>query len=247
MRPPKVSGAARAFSAIISAIPSREPFVLALRFLRLLPPLALLISASWAVERMQPDAALIEQLRLRHGAAAAQRVHTWGELMRQLPAADEAEKLTRVNRFFNRIPQGDDLSLWGLRDYWASPLELLVKNAGDCEDFAIAKYFTLVAGGVAEEKLRITYARAWLPREKRVEAHMVLAYYPTVDGDPLILDNLVDEIVPAPLRADLTPTHSFNAAGLWSARQRGQSGRLGDTASVKRWSELLDRMHKERP
>jgi predicted transglutaminase-like cysteine proteinase len=196
---------------------------------------------------MQPDTALIEQLRLRHGAAAAQRVHTWGELMRQLPAADEAEKLTRVNRFFNRIPQGNDQSLWGVPDYWASPLELLVRNGGDCEDFAIAKYFTLVAVGVAERKLRITYARAWIPREKRVESHMVLAYYPNVDGDPLILDNLVDEIVPAPLRADLMPTHSFNAAGLWSARQRGQSGRLGDTASVKRWSELLDRMHKERP
>jgi len=217
------------------------------RRLQLILPLALLISASWAIERLLPDAALIERLGQRHGGAAAQRVRAWGDLMRQLPSEEETTRLTRINQFFNRLPQRDDPSLWGMPDYWASPLELLVKNGGDCEDFAIAKYFTLLATGVDERKLRITYARAWLPREKRVESHMVLAYYPSADADPLILDNLVDDILPASSRADLIPTHSFNAAGLWAARQRSQSGRLGDTASIKRWQELLDRMHKERP
>jgi len=202
---------------------------------------------AWALdESILPDARLIDRLRQENGAAAAQRVKEWAELLRRLPQIDEQARLEKVNRFFNRIPQGDDMSLWGSRDYWASPLELLTKNGGDCEDFALAKYFTLKNTGIDGDKLRITYVRAWLPKEKRVEAHMVLAYYPSPESDPLILDNLVSEIRPATERTDLTPTHSFNAEGLWSARQRGQSGRLGDASSVKRWAELLERMNKER-
>ncbi len=167
-------------------------------------------------------------------------------MLRHLPQLDEGARLRAVNRFFNRIPSGNDQSLWGERDYWASPLELLAKNGGDCEDYAIAKYFSLKSSGIPVEKLRITYVRAWLPKERRMEPHMVLAYYPSPEVDPLILDNLTDDIQPASERSDLTPTHSFNAEGLWSARQRGQNGRMGDASGVKRWVELLERMNKER-
>lgn len=208
----------------------------------------LLVSfAAWALdESLLPDPNLIEHVRQSHGPAAAGRVQAWGELMRRLPQLDEAGRLQGVNRFFNRIPQVEDQALWGARDYWATPLELLALGGGDCEDFALAKYFTLKAAGVPLEKLRITYVRAWLPKQKRMEPHMVLAYYPEPDSDPLILDNLVPEIRPAPERTDLTPTHSFNAEGLWSARQRGQNGRLGDASRLPRWVELLDRMKTER-
>jgi predicted transglutaminase-like cysteine proteinase len=216
---------------------------------RLIRPLAILAIAcsAWALDDgIVPDARLIDRVRHDHGAAASQRVKDWGELLRRLPQMEEMARLDRVNRFFNRIPQGDDMSLWGERDYWASPLELLAKNGGDCEDFALAKYFSLKSSGIAVEKLRITYVRAWIQKEKRMEAHMVLAYYSTPDAEPLILDNLSPDILPAGDRSDLTPTHSFNADGLWSARQRGQSGRMGDASSVKRWVELLERMNKER-
>jgi hypothetical protein len=87
--------------------------------------------------------------------------------------------------------------------------------------------------------------RAWLAKQSRVESHMVLAYYPEPDADPLILDNLVDDILPAAHRADLSPTMSFNAEGLWSARQRGQNGRLGETASIRHWNDLLARMRNQ--
>ncbi len=213
---------------------------------RLLVLLLLAVSA-WAFdEALLPDAALIEHMRQSHGPAAARRLQDWGELMRRLPQLDEDARLEGVNRFFNRLAQVDDQMQWGMRDYWATPLELIAVGGGDCEDFALAKYFTLRAVGVAEDKLRITYARAWLPKQKRLEPHMVLAYYPTLDSDPQILDNLVPQIRPAPERTDLTPTHSFNAEGLWSARQRGQNGRLGDTSRLPRWVELLDRMKTER-
>ncbi len=201
--------------------------------------------AAWALEsNFLPDAKLIERIRREHSPAAAERVAQWGELMRQLPALDDMARLRRVNGFFNRIPGATDAVLWGVADYWATPLEFLVRNGGDCEDYALAKYFTLKAGGIAVEKLRITYARAWLPRERRMESHMVLSYYPDADADPLILDNLVAGIRPAPARSDLTPTHHFNAEGLWAAQQRGQSGRLGDATRIGRWVDLLTKMNE---
>jgi len=75
---------------------------------------------------------------------------------------------------------------------------------------------------------------------------MVLAYYPFPDADPLILDNLDPQIKTATERTDLTPTMSFNADGLWSAKQRGQNGRLGDVANIEHWNRLLARMRQER-
>lgn len=198
---------------------------------------------AWALESAYlPDEKLIERIRREHGAPAAERVAKWGALMQQLPAFDEMTRLRRVNAFVNSIPSATDMSIWGELDYWATPLEFLIKNAGDCDDYALTKYFTLKSSGISTDKLRISYVRAWLPKQKKMEAHMVLSYFPSPDADPLILDNLTSEILPAPERTDLTPTHHFNAEGLWSARQRGQNGRIGDASSINRWVGLLSRM-----
>lgn len=215
-----------------------------IRTIALMPLFWLAIAAAALDNGLLPDAKLIERIRREHSPAAAERIAQWGELMRQLPALDEGERLRRVNAYFNRIPGVTDAALWGEPDYWATPLEFLVRNGGDCEDYALAKYFTLKMVGIPAEKLRISYVRAWLPRERRMEAHMVLSYFPDTDSDPLILDNLVAEIRPAPERTDLTPTHHFNAEGLWSARQRGQNGRLGDATRIGRWVDLLAKMNE---
>jgi len=189
-----------------------------------------------------PDEKTLNLAKSRFGMKAVERLIAWRQLVKSQANSSDVEKLEQVNRFFNRIPNVEDQTLWGQRDYWATPVELLVRNGGDCEDFALAKYFTLKAAGVASDKLRITYARAWLPRQGRMESHMVLSYYLTPDADPLILDNLTDDILPAPKRTDLVPTMAFNAEGLWSARQRGQHGRIGETGSIRHWNDLLARM-----
>jgi predicted transglutaminase-like cysteine proteinase len=207
--------------------------------------LSLLVLAG-AEPSLLPDRKTFELAQSRFGPRAVGRLMDWRDLMLRLGQASERDKLERVNRFFNGLPNIDDQALWGQRDYWATPVELLVRNGGDCEDFALAKYFTLKAAGVSTGKLRVTYARAWLARQGRMESHMVLAYYPEPDAEPLILDNLVGDILPAAQRTDLSPTMSFNAEGLWSARQRGQSGRIGETASIRHWNDLLARMREER-
>ena len=197
-------------------------------------------------DNLMPDARSLALANARFGAAAAGRLSEWREVVSRCTSIPEAEKLRRINRFINRIPSMDDQTLWGQRDYWATPVEFLVRNGGDCEDYALAKYFSLKAAGVPTDKLRITYARAWLPGQGRMEAHMVLAYYTDPDAEPLILDNLTNDILPASRRSDLSPTMSFNAEGLWTAKQQGQHGRLGDTSSIHHWNDLLARMGRER-
>jgi predicted transglutaminase-like cysteine proteinase len=130
-------------------------------------------------------------------------------------------KLKLVNDFVSETPFYCDPVQWCLEDYWAKPLEFLASDGGDCEDFAIAKYFALRALGVPDDKLRIVYAAY---RQGAFSgAHMVLAFYPTPDGDPLILDNINFNILPGSSRPDLTPVFSFNTQGLWSAQE--QKGR----------------------
>lgn len=176
----------------------------------------------------------------QYGSSARKRLLAWQDFMR-VPDENDLQKLERVNRFFNRIPFVSDTAHWGKEDYWASPTEFLASNGGDCEDFAIAKYFTLIALGVTEQRLALTYVTAL----RLNQSHMVLTYYPETGLEPLVLDSLVDAIEPSSRRTDLLPIYSFDASGLWTAKQRGKGDRIGDAQRVKPWRELLARVMEE--
>jgi len=158
---------------------------------------------------------------------------------------DEELRLDVVNQFFNRrIVFLDDRIVWGVADHWASPLELLEKERGDCEDFAIAKYYGLLAAGVPLAKLRLVYVRAEIGGPGGVvQAHMVLAYYAAPGAEPLILDNLIGEVRPASRRTDLTPVFSFNGEGLWQGAGGPAAG--DPTARLSRWREVLAKARAE--
>ena len=158
----------------------------------------------------------------------------------------DSDKLKSVNDFLNRnLRFEDDQTLWGQSDYWATPLETLSAGAGDCEDFSIAKYFTLKAIGIPTSRLRLIYVRAQLggPTSGMSQAHMVLAYYPSPDSEPLVLDNLISEIRSASRRADLSPVFSFNSDGIWAGTGAGQA--THDTSRLSRWRDLLARARIE--
>lgn len=204
--------------------------------------LALLVVAfhprAWDAERMLA-AAQKQGPRALAGARALQAA------MHGALDLDDAGKLTALNEFFNRrIASREDVDVWGQVDYWASPLETLAKGAGDCEDFAIAKYFSLVALGMPVPKLRLVYVRAQLGGPGgAVQAHMVLAYYAAPGAEPLILDSLVSDVRPASRRPDLSPVFSFNGDGLW---QGVGSQAAGDpTARLSRWREVLAKARAE--
>jgi predicted transglutaminase-like cysteine proteinase len=176
----------------------------------------------------------------QYGTGARKRLLDWQDLI-QTEGGNTLEKLDKVNRFMNKIPFIADTIHWHKNDYWATPVEFLASDGGDCEDFAIAKYFTLIKLGIDENQLTLTYVKAL----RLNQAHMVLTYYPAPGKEPLVLDNLIDSIEPSSKRTDLLPVYSFNGAGLWLAKQRNKGKLLGDSSRLKRWQDLLDRMTEE--
>lgn len=191
-------------------------------------------------ERLGADDRLLAYVERQYGVPARDRVQEWRRLAEQDKGKPELEKLRRVNRFFNQVNFVSDLDHWGKDDYWATPVEMLGTNGGDCEDFTIAKYFTLKEMGVPEERMQITYVKAL----KLNQAHMVLTYFPTPRADPLVLDNLIDEIKPASQRNDLLPVYSFNGEGLWLAKRRGRGEKVGGSDRISPWRDLNRRMNE---
>jgi predicted transglutaminase-like cysteine proteinase len=192
---------------------------------------------AWDADRLQRSAD-------RLGAPANDSVRLLRALLRE-PVAGTPERLEAINQFYNRrILFREDTQTWGQADYWASPLETLARGAGDCEDFAIAKFFSLVAAGVPAPQLRLVYVRARIggPLGPSI-AHMVLAWYATPEAEPLILDNLVTEVRPASRRPDLEPVFSFNAEGLWQGAGTQPAG--DPLVRLSRWRDILDKAREE--
>jgi len=171
----------------------------------------------------------------------SQRIDAWQRLLSTEKQVSEVEKLNLVNQFFNhQMRYEEDIDLWHEVDYWATPVQSLIKGAGDCEDYAIAKYFSLRRLGVPSEKLLITYVKAL----RLNRAHMVLTYYSSPSAMPLVLDSLIDGIQPASQRTDLLPVYAFNGEGLWLPGAKGNK-RVSDTKKLSRWQDLLKKMQAE--
>ena len=177
----------------------------------------------------------------KYGVKARKRVVAWDELMSSGINDTDAEKLQRVNDFFNMLSFHNDQTLWGQEDYWATPIEALGRGGADCEDYSIAKYFSLREMGIPDERLRIMYVKAL----ELDQAHMVLTYYAKAEAVPLVLDNLNGKILPADQRPDLAPVYSFNVEGLWLAKNRGRGRRLGSSSSLGMWQDLKARMAED--
>jgi predicted transglutaminase-like cysteine proteinase len=182
----------------------------------------------------------IEQTVKTHGPLAGRRLEAWQTLVDTNINQPEATQLENVNNFFNEARFISDIKHWRMKDYWATPIELLATDAGDCEDFTIAKYFTLKALGVSQNKLYLTYVKAI----RLNQAHMVLTYFETPRSIPLVLDNINKRILKSNKRKDLVPIYSFNGDGLWLARERGKGKSVaGGTRKLTAWNNLLKRLN----
>lgn len=181
---------------------------------------------------------LLDRVTEKYGAEAAKRLNNLAKLVDSSEALDEVGKVQVVNDFFNQVPYYTDMEHWHKKDYWATPIEKLSTNGGDCEDYSIAKYYTLRELGIDEKKLRIMYVKAiqWN------EAHMVLTYYPEPSFPPLVLDNIKPVLQTADLRKDLVPIYSFNANGLYLAKAQGTGKRVGGPERLKLWTNMMKRM-----
>lgn len=198
------------------------------------------IEAGFRLERV------IQAVRKRHGDEAVANVLDWSKALTLFRGKSEPDRLKDVNEYVNRkIRLDTDANIWGQEDYWATPIEALIKGAGDCEDYAIAKYFSLKFSGVPVSRLRIAYVKARIGNADSniIKPHVVLTHYSAPDAEPLVLDNLIGEIRPASRRPDLIPVFSFNSEGIWPAG--GNKPQPGGGSRLSKWADVVEKMKEE--
>lgn len=104
----------------------------------------------------------------------------WREMYNKTYWAGRARQVANVNHFVNCFDYGEDIQVWGVRDYWATPRQFFEKKVGDCKAMAIAKYYALRAMNVpAEDMYLLTVSDPTAPKGA---FHLVLA---VLDGDDL--------------------------------------------------------------
>ncbi|ARU56980.1 BTLCP family transglutaminase-like cysteine proteinase [Oleiphilus messinensis] len=169
----------------------------------------------------------------------------WQDLIKQGQSWEDSRKLEETNAFFANFDWKADSTLWKTEDYWATPIETILSKAGDCEDFAVGKYLTLLALGIPMPRLRLTYA----VQVELNQAHMVLAYFPADRTDPLILDNLIPEIMPESSRPDLKTKYRFNDKAIWFHEslqsERKVERDISELAGFVKWNEMKQRLNSD--
>lgn len=134
---------------------------------------------------------------------------SWQRIMKQARGQERMEQLKMVNSFFNKWPYRLDQDAYGVSDWWATPQEFL-KISGDCEDYAIIKYFALRELGFPQNDLRIVVVKDRI----RGIAHAVLAVF--THGDAYILNNVSDAIFTHDKYRHYIPQYSLNEEHRWS-------------------------------
>lgn len=185
----------------------------------------------------------LNNVKNKYGQKAYKRTLGLKKVIEKASTAKSLEKLKYVNRYLNKIKYLTDIKHWKKHDYWAAPFEFSGTGAGDCEDYAIAKYFSLIKAGISEKKLRIAYVKLKRKRTKYDETHMILLYYHKPNSTPIVLDNVNKRLKLASKRKDLKFIYSFNAGGLWQAKNKGSSSqkRVGSN-KLKQWKKLINKL-----
>lgn len=188
------------------------------------------------------SALLIDKIETKYGAFAKNRLLYLNKVLAAAVTQSELEQLRTVNDFYNQVSYRSDRKNYKLDDYWATPLEFLGRDSGDCEDYVIAKYFALKFLGVDTKKLYFTYVKS----TKFKQPHMVLTYFATPDSVPLVLDNFNYKIFSAAQRKDLIPVYNFNGDNLYIAQQSGYGKAVNFDKSYKQWDRLLENIQRNK-
>src|SRR6201985_826337 len=148
---------------------------------------------SWGglVAKLQGVASRLDDERVQLALCDGDREHCASDAALQLLAIvdigrqrEGRARLGEINRAINlAIRPMSDLAQYGQIDVWSSPLVTFAHAAGDCEDYAIAKYVALRLAGVAADDLRLVVLHDTI----RGEDHAVAAA--PLDGHWLMLDN----------------------------------------------------------
>lgn len=135
----------------------------------------------------------------------------WQDMLDGLQDKPLMEQLDRVNKWSNEHPYIEDQINWGLDDYWETPNEFM-EISGDCEDYAISKYYSLRALGVSASRLRIIILQ---DLNLGGVIHAVLGVYGKND-ELFILDNQSQQVTPALKIYHYRPIFGINEDSWWT-------------------------------
>ncbi len=151
---------------------------------------------------------VLQRNTLSHGPSGASG-RSWSGLLQQAKASSDMEKVRLVNSFFNRWPYRLDIDVYGVADFWATPYEF-IRYSGDCEDYAISKYFALRKLGFSAKVLRIVVLMDTI----RGIGHAVLLVY--MEDTAYVLDNVTDLVLPHARYTHYRPHYSVNENYRWA-------------------------------
>ncbi|MDN5096050.1 transglutaminase-like cysteine peptidase [Aliarcobacter butzleri] len=169
------------------------------------------------------------------------RLAKYEEVRSKARNLDINKKLAQINLFINGSLAEFDNASMGIDDYWMTPKEFFIKGHGDCEDYVIAKYFTLLELGVKKENLYPAIVKV----QGSASLHLVLLYVEDKNKSPLVLDNLSFKILPFSKRTDLTPIAAFNEIDSYTlTREKFLQKANVDWGKENKWEKLLNRVYK---
>ncbi|MEZ5690824.1 MAG: transglutaminase-like cysteine peptidase [Rickettsiales bacterium] len=138
-------------------------------------------------------------------------VKDWKKLIDNLQGESLHTKLKKVNDWANKYPYVIDQINWGINDYWETLYEF-IDISGDCEDYAITKYYSLRALGVPASRMRIMIVQ---DLNLGGIIHAVLGVYDD-DNKLNVLDNQIKQVVSALKIYHYRPIYGINENNWWT-------------------------------
>ncbi len=158
--------------------------------------------------RQSRSLAVLDQCRQNPEQCRSQDVRRWAALVDSLEEQNRLRQIITVNKWFNRLPYKHDEYAHGPLDHWADMVEFLERR-GDCEDYALSKYYTLRTLGFSPEQLRIVVVYDSV----NYLNHAVVMVH--INGTRYLLDINADDTSPSSLYSRYKPIYAFNEHKAW--------------------------------
>ena len=168
------------------------------------------------------------------------RAQDYQNTLSNLKKRNKQFQLNKINLYLNQLlPQYDDV-IYNREDNWATPKEFLTNGYGDCEDYVIIKYYSLIKLGFKEKNLYLTGVK----ERYKGGLHMVLTYFTKRGKAPLILDNLSFKILNAQQRTDLEILYLINESGVYTMDKKFKLTKVANYS--QKFVELQEKVQNNR-
>ncbi|MBC8238572.1 MAG: transglutaminase-like cysteine peptidase [Helicobacteraceae bacterium] len=179
-------------------------------------------------------------LEKKSGRIAKNRAMDYQQKVESLKPYDQTKQLNILNNYLNQLLPQYDAVMQKQEDYWASPKEFLQTGYGDCEDYVIIKYFSLLKLGFDKDRLYLTTVHELYTGGY----HMVLSYFKKGVKSPLILDNLSFRILELSKRNDIKADTFINANGVFKIDKNFKLKKIARAS--KQYINLMKKVQKNR-